>query len=139
MIVGTAVWSSQHKFRVVLGPMGYGDYLDFLPSAGRIRRLVALVRNYAGDEWAWDVNLVLKREEVPLLSLDGRSRLGWTTWLGERTVKTDADDLIFKAPASAYRRPSELPQEDVVGGIGTEGDAGGDVLVVPAFAGEMES
>jgi len=43
------------------------------------------------------VNLVLKREEVPPLRLDGQYRLGWTTWLGERTVKTDADDLIFTA------------------------------------------
>ena len=54
------------------GQWDIGDYLSFLPDAARIWRLVALVRNYAGDELAWDVNLVLKREEVPPLSLDGR-------------------------------------------------------------------
>lgn len=101
IILGTQVWSCQHKFRVVMGPMGYEDYLGLLPDADRIRRLVALVRNYAGDEWAWDVNLVLKREEVPRLSLDGQSRLGWTAWLGDRTAETDADDLVFTAPVSA--------------------------------------
>lgn len=100
-ILGTEVWSSQHKFRIILGPMNYADYLDFLPCADRIIRLVALVRNYAGDEWAWDVNLVLKREEVPRMSLDGKSRLGWTTWLGQRTVEEDADDLVFYAPVGA--------------------------------------
>lgn len=100
IILGSEVWSSQHKFRIVLGPMGYKDYLGFLPAGARIRRLVALVRNYAGDEWSWDVNLVLKHKEVPLMSLDGRSRLGWTTWLGKRSVAKDADDLVFSAPIS---------------------------------------
>jgi type VI secretion system protein ImpH len=61
----------------------------------RIKRLVALVRNYIGDELAWDVNLVLDRNEVPALRLDGQGRLGWTTWLGERLEKKDADDLVF--------------------------------------------
>jgi type VI secretion system protein ImpH len=101
IILGTEVWSCQHKFRIVLGPMGYDDYLGFLPDEARIRRLVALVRSYAGDEWAWDVNLVLKREEVPRMSLDGHSRMGWTTWLGERSVAEDADDLVFNAPVLA--------------------------------------
>ncbi len=103
IVLGTEVWSCQHKFRVVLGPMGYEDYLNFLPCAERVKSLVALVRAYAGDEWAWDVNLVLKREEVPPLRLDGQYRLGWTTWLGERTVKTDADDLIFTANQGVFQ------------------------------------
>jgi type VI secretion system protein ImpH len=101
IILGTEVWSCQHKFRIVLGPMGYDDYLLFLPDEARIGRVVALVRSYAGDEWAWDVNLVLKREEVPLMSLDGHSRMGWTTWLGERSVAEDADDLVFNASVLA--------------------------------------
>ena len=100
IILGHKIYSCQHKFRVVLGPMGYDDYKSFLPGGARIRRLVALVRNYAGDELAWDVNLVLKREEVPLLSLDGRSRLGLTAWLGKRSAARDADDLVFDAWAS---------------------------------------
>jgi len=101
IILGAEVWSCQHKFRVVMGPVGYADYLSLLPDAPRIGRLTALVRNYAGDEWAWDVNLVLKREEVPKLRLDGQSRLGWTAWLGQRTAETDADDLIFNPPVAA--------------------------------------
>ncbi|UCF95597.1 MAG: type VI secretion system baseplate subunit TssG, partial [Desulfobacterales bacterium] len=45
----------------------------------------------------WDVKLVLRREEVPAARLDGRCRLGWTSWLGERAGATDADDLILNA------------------------------------------
>ena len=98
IILGLEVWSCQHKFRVVLGPMGYRGLPEF--SAGRETgsgRLVALVRNYAGDEWAWDVNLVLKREEVPPLSLDGQIPPGMDHVAGGKAVEKDADDLVLNA------------------------------------------
>ena len=53
----------------------------------------ALLRRAAVVELDWDVRLVLKQEQVPTLSLGGRTRLGWTTWLGRRRAATAADDL----------------------------------------------
>jgi type VI secretion system protein ImpH len=97
VIVGSRVWGSQHKFRITLGPLSAEDYARLLPTGDRIRRLVTLVRNYVGDELAWDVRLVLKREQVAATRLDGTSRLGWTTWLGERVSEKDADDLVLNA------------------------------------------
>jgi type VI secretion system protein ImpH len=38
--------------------------------------LVAWVRNYVGDELLWDVNLILKKEEVPPLVLGEGSQTG---------------------------------------------------------------
>jgi type VI secretion system protein ImpH len=95
IVLGSRFFSCQHKFRVVLGPLGYDDYQSFLPCGSRIGHVVALVRNYSGDELAWDVNLILKWQEVPAMRLDGEYRLGWTTWLGERPVEEDADDLVL--------------------------------------------
>lgn len=103
-ILGAEFWCCQHKFRIVLGPLGYDQYESFLPGGNRIRHLATLVKNYSGDELAWDVMLVLKREEVPPLCLDGRYRLGWTTWLGERQVQTDADDLVLNVLAFINRQ-----------------------------------
>jgi type VI secretion system protein ImpH len=100
IILGMDVWSWQHKFRVALGPLGYDDYQSFLPGGHRIRHLVALVRNYAGDEREWDLMLILKWQEVPLFCLDGQYRLGWTTWLGKRPAEEDADDLILNGSAN---------------------------------------
>ena len=96
-ILGTQVWDCQNKFRVIIGPLSFKDYESFLPGSDRIGHVVALVRNYAGDELAWDLMLVLKKQEVPPLRLDGRYRLGWTAWLGERQVEHDADDLVLNA------------------------------------------
>lgn len=93
--IGVHVWSCQHKFRIALGAMDYDDYLNFLPSGHRLQRLKALVRNYAGDELAWDVNLILQREETPSTRLTGHFCLGWTTWLGTRLCSDDADDLVL--------------------------------------------
>jgi type VI secretion system protein ImpH len=96
-IAGTKVWSCQHKFRIHIGPLSYHEYERFLPTGDRITRLVQLVRNYVGDELAFDVRLILKKEDVPSAQMDGGCRLGWTSWSGERSGESDADDLILDA------------------------------------------
>jgi type VI secretion system protein ImpH len=57
--------------------------------------LIAVVRNYIGNELVWGAQLVLASSEVPALCLDGKAQLGWTTWLGNRTNPRDAADLIL--------------------------------------------
>ncbi len=92
-VLGSHVWGSQHKFRICFENLNLEEYRSLLPNGQRITQLVAIVRNYIGDELSWDVNLVLKKECVPQAKLDGQFSLGWTTWLGERHSEKDADDL----------------------------------------------
>ena len=94
-IVGARVWDCQSKFRIILGPLDLGDYLRFLPGGESLKRLVDWVRNYVGDSLAWDVNLVLKKAEVPKLELGKMGQLGWTTWLASYPHIEDADDLVL--------------------------------------------
>jgi type VI secretion system protein ImpH len=94
-ILGSRVWACQHKFRIRLGPLSLAEYQSLLPTGYRIGQLIAVVRNYIGDELVWDVNLVLKREQVPGTRLDGQTGLGWTSWLGDRHESADADDLML--------------------------------------------
>lgn len=106
VIVGRRTWCAQQKFRIRLGPMSYEEYLRFLPLGRSLQRLVAVVRNYLGDELNWDAKLVLKRDEVPALRLGECVRLGWTTWLGKRAGTTDAADLHLNPLAlSSSRSP----------------------------------
>jgi len=91
--VGSRLWDCQHKFRVVFGPLGLDAYRRLLPGGESLARLVALVRGYAGDDLFWDVQLVLKKEEVPPLKLDGSAGLGWTTWLKSRPAERDTGEL----------------------------------------------
>lgn len=96
-VIGERVWDRQYKFRIVIGPMGLAEFRRFLPGSDSLRRLVAWVRNYIGDELLWDVNLVLRKEEVPPLKLGEQSQLGWTTWLTSQPLARDADDLKLDA------------------------------------------
>lgn len=106
-VIGKRVWACQHKFRIILGPLDLADYQSLLPGGERIGRLTALVRNYIGDELAWEVRLVLAHDQVPPMHLDNRTRLGWTTWLGHRTAAEDPDDLTFNADDLVTRLTEE--------------------------------
>ena len=95
-ICGSRIWVCQQKFRVRLGPMNLADYQRMLPDGGSFRRLADWGRNYIGEELAWDVQLVLKAEEVPQIQLGKTGKLGWTTWLRSEAFGRDADDLVLR-------------------------------------------
>ena len=95
-LLGSMVWSVDQTLQLRLGPLDYSDYCSFLPGSRRLEQLAGVVRNYVGDEFAWDVLLVLRQPEVPSFRLNGSSHLGWTSYLGERAWLGDADDLEIK-------------------------------------------
>ena len=94
-IVGSRIWDCQYKFRIIMGPMGYKDYQKMLPGGDSLKRLMDWVRNYVGDEFAWDVQLILKKEEVPAAELGKSGLLGWSTWTKSKPMPRDADNLIL--------------------------------------------
>jgi type VI secretion system protein ImpH len=97
---GGHIWSRQQKFRVVLGPLNRAQFQRMLPGGGSIRKLAALVRHYVGEELRWDLRLMLdERTEEPCHL--GRSRLGWTSWLG-RAGRGPREDLILDPQAENY-------------------------------------
>ncbi len=99
-VLGRKVWDCQHRFRLVFGPLDYADYLRLLPGAPGMRRLQAWVHQYAGLALDWDVRLVLKKAQVPPLTL-GAMQLGWTTYLGSVPAARDADVLTLRGAAAA--------------------------------------
>lgn len=93
---GAKAWSGQSKFRLVCGPMGIDDFKRLLPDRDSLPRVWSLVRSFVGDAFAWELNLVLKRAEVPGMRLGEQGQLGWTSWLGNRQDDTDADDVLLR-------------------------------------------
>lgn len=94
-ILGSRVWDCQQTFRLRLGPMSIEDYHRLLPGSDGLRRVTSLVQAYIGEELAWTLRLVLRRDEVPKARLGREGLLGWTTWLGTRPTREDADDLTL--------------------------------------------
>ena len=99
--IGEYTWACQQKFRVIVGPLSYVEYERMLPGGDSQCRLRAMVLNYVGDALSWDVNIVLKKEDVPPTRLGQNGCLGWTTWLGSRTADNDAADLILNPQQSS--------------------------------------
>lgn len=92
-IIGTRSWQCQHRFRIQFGPMTLDQYEQMLPSGDRLKELRDIVRNYVGFEFYWDLNLLLKKEQVPTARLGEHAQLGWSSWLESEERKVDADDL----------------------------------------------
>ena len=97
-VLGKKVSDCQHKFRLVIGPLGYDDYERMLPGGASMKRVVDWVKSYAGTVLDWDVRLVLKRPDVPPLTLGAR-RLGWTTYLASGPAARDARQLLINPTA----------------------------------------
>lgn len=97
-VLGKQVWDVQHKFRIVIGPLGLARYREFLPGAKGLAALKSLVRQYVGFEFAWDVQLILRADDVPAWSLGKSSvagALGRSGWMNHRQRTRDAADLIM--------------------------------------------
>jgi type VI secretion system protein ImpH len=100
--LGSRVWSRAAKFRLLIGPLSLADYTRLLPGSDSLGRIEAVVRNYLGDTLAWDINVILRADEVPAAVLGRDTRLGQTAWLGARTGRGDAADL-YLVPDSQRR------------------------------------
>ena len=57
---------------------------------------MAAVKTYVGEEKAWDVQLVLKRADIPATSLGRSGRMGLTTWMGQPGHQGDADNVVLR-------------------------------------------
>jgi type VI secretion system protein ImpH len=99
IIVGRRVWTCQLSFRLRLGPMKLSDLKRLLPSEHGFALLRDWVRLYCGEEYMWDIKMVLEKEEVPAVQLGRGSALGWTSWLKTQPFEKDADDLTLQGAA----------------------------------------
>jgi type VI secretion system protein ImpH len=65
-----------------------------LPGSPSFAQLKAWVRNYVGDALGWELQLILKASDVPVVRLGEAGRLGWTTWLKSQPFENDVEDMV---------------------------------------------
>lgn len=103
-VVGDAIWDPQAKVRIVIGPMSLTRYLEFLPTGSAFEPLRALVRFFGGHELDFEVQLVLRRAEVPVCELgaggDAAPLLGWLSWGKTREMDYDPAETILRLSLS---------------------------------------
>lgn len=103
-VVGDEIWDQQSGLRIQLGPLTLAQYMDFLPEGSAYEPLRAIARFFAGSELDFEVQLILKREEVPECNLDDTlvdrgevaPQLGWSTWAKTQPMRRDPGDTILR-------------------------------------------
>ncbi|MBK1623981.1 type VI secretion system baseplate subunit TssG [Afifella marina] len=102
-MAGTAVRDRSSGFRIVLGPLDYRDYCAFAPGSAAAAELVALTRLFVGIGLTFDVQVILKKEQVPFCQLGGadaaQPRLGWNSWARVAPAGRDSDEAFYTAEA----------------------------------------
>ncbi|HEY6388590.1 MAG TPA: type VI secretion system baseplate subunit TssG [Candidatus Acidoferrum sp.] len=98
-VVGDEVWNQQSRARIRIGPLNLENYLDFLPNGSAYEPLRALLRFWTNEEIDFEVQLILKREEVPPCQLggegDGAPQLGWVSWMKSKPMERHPEETIF--------------------------------------------
>jgi type VI secretion system protein ImpH len=97
--LGRSVWGAQSRFRIIVGPLGLPAFERFLPGSAALKQLTAIVRGYVGFELQWDLQLILKRSEVPGAQLGTGTRLAWTSWTASGPRASDAKDVVLENTA----------------------------------------
>jgi len=101
-VAGPRIWDVQGMFRLSVGPLSYDEFQDFMPGGTALARLGALARLYVGPGLGFDVEVVLRRDEVPGVRLGAAGpaapRLGWNAWLATEPMRADPRDAVFRVP-----------------------------------------
>jgi type VI secretion system protein ImpH len=99
-VVGDEVWDQTARVRLKIGPLSLAQYEEFLPTGSAFEPLRVLTRFFSNDEFDFEVQLILRRREVPRCELGADAgtapRLGWTTWGKTKEMTRDVADTILQ-------------------------------------------
>jgi type VI secretion system protein ImpH len=96
-VCGARVWDIQSQFRLRVGPLDYPSFDALIGGGAGLTQLRDLVRIYVGPEYTFEVQLLLKGEDVPACQMGAEGyqpRLGLNTWLDGFPPERLAEDAI---------------------------------------------
>jgi type VI secretion system protein ImpH len=99
VLVGDEIWETQSRVRLRIGPLPRDRFEEFLPEGAAHPALRSITRFFGHDQFDFEVQLVLAREDVPPVVLGSEQTaqqpLGWTTWLRTAPLARDPDEAVF--------------------------------------------
>lgn len=99
-VAGDEIWDRQSRACIRIGPLDAERYRDFLPDGSSFEPLQALVRFYSGQGVEYELQLILKQQQVPACELGddkGTMQLGWFTWMkSEPVFDRDPCDTVLQ-------------------------------------------
>ena len=101
-MAGERVWQRDLRLRLVVGPLDHASFSSFLPGGLAARALKSMLTMFTGVSLEYDVQLVLRKDDVTGVELaDERSdgRLGWDSFLVTGPQERDRDDVRYEIHA----------------------------------------
>jgi type VI secretion system protein ImpH len=103
-MAGTRVWQRDLRLRLVIGPLDLASYESFLPGGRAARALGNMVTMFTGLSLEYEVQLVLRADEVRGSTLSGQrtagGRLGWDGFLVDGPQRQDRADVRYEIHAN---------------------------------------
>jgi type VI secretion system protein ImpH len=102
-LAGARVWQRDLRLRLVIGPLDHAGLQAFLPGGAAARALHSLVTMLTGTALEYEVQLVLRAEDVHGARLAGAGqgasigRLGWDSYLLSQPSESERDDVRYLA------------------------------------------
>jgi type VI secretion system protein ImpH len=122
LVAGERVWDVQSKIRIQMGPLRYSEFREFLPDRSPVPErkalflLAHLVRLYIGPDFDFDVQLILRAQDIPKCTLSDSAgdgpQLGRNTWVASQGFDEDADDAVFEGDEVVQVGPSRRIVEE---------------------------
>ena len=115
-MAGERVRSVESRIRIIAGPLGLKDFRRFCPGQTDFNMLSQVVRLWVGPDFDVDLQVVLRQNEVPRLSLGqdaGTRLLGWTTWIGSQPASGDSKDAVFRLRGEPEAGQSGVSHDDL--------------------------
>lgn len=103
-VAGAAVWDVGSQFRVRLGPLDFARFRSFFDADGPRAALTDTIRRAVGGNVDFTIQLVLRRDDVPMLRLDdpaSPAALGQSTWLLAGPAESDRTEAVLSSTAPA--------------------------------------
>jgi type VI secretion system protein ImpH len=98
-MAGARVWQRDLRVRLVIGPLDREGYDSFLPGGKAARALESMLTMFTGLTLEYEVQLVLRAEDVRGAALDGQAsggRLGWDSFLVTEVQRQDRCDVRYE-------------------------------------------
>ncbi|MYN41276.1 type VI secretion system baseplate subunit TssG [Duganella sp. FT109W] len=102
-MAGARVWQRDLRMRLVVGPLDLEGYESFLPGGKAARALESMVTMFTGLALEYEVQLVLRAEDVQGARLDDErsgGRLGWDSFLVTEAQQHDRSDVRYEIHTS---------------------------------------
>ena len=102
-VLGSMLWDRQHGIRLHIGPLDRKAFESLLPDGTALPAVMALVHQYLGHEFDWDLVLGHVAEQVEPSRLGRHARLGWTSWVGKARPDAQGTAGLRLAPEQAMK------------------------------------